>query len=109
MSKSKIYKIVKFIKTFFKSQNVKIDKIVLFGSHVKNKETKDSDVDIAIISRDFEGKDIFERSKILGELNWDLVKQFMLPFDIVPLSLKEWKESSSLVVGFIRQGYKVYS
>ncbi|HLD69140.1 MAG TPA: nucleotidyltransferase domain-containing protein [Candidatus Omnitrophota bacterium] len=102
MSEKKIREIISFIKKFFKKN--KIDKVVIFGSCVKGHFTADSDVDVAIVSRDFEKKDIFQRAKMLSGLNWALVGQFMLPFDIVPISLEEWNKSSSLVVGFAREG-----
>lgn len=33
-----------------------------------------------------------------------LVEKFEAAFDIVPVSLRQWQESSSLVVEFIKEG-----
>jgi len=41
---------------------------------------------------------------MLKGLKWTLVGKFTLAFDIVPVSLKQWQESSSLVVDFIKEG-----
>ena len=104
MSEKRIREIVFFIKKFLKQKQLKIDKVVIFGSCLKGNFTAESDVDVAIVSRDFEKKDIFARTEMLRGLNWSLVRQFMLPFDIVSISLKEWKTSSSFSANFVREG-----
>ena len=102
-------KIINFIKDFCQQRTIKINKIILFGSCARNNFSAESDMDIAIVSNDFEQKDIFKRTDMLKGLNWSLVERFMLPFDIVPISLSEWKESSSLIVEFVKQGKEVLS
>jgi predicted nucleotidyltransferase len=109
MPQERIREIVGFIKEFLKPRPVAINKIILFGSYAKESFSKESDVDIAIVSKDFEKKDVFQRAEMLKGLNWALVERFMLPFDIVPISLKEWQESSSLAVEFVREGEEVFS
>ncbi len=107
MSERKIKEIVRFAKLFLKKRHVKVDKVILFGSYARREFHKDSDVDIAIVSTAFEGKDIFQRIRMTRGLNWALVRRFILPFDIVTMSLKEWKESSSLIASFVRQGKEI--
>lgn len=109
MSKAKIRQAVSFIKEFLSSRNIGADKIILFGSYVRGEVNEDSDVDIAIISSDFKGKDIFERADMLKDLNWSLVEQFLLPFDIIPISSDEWDSSTSMIVGFAKQGQEILS
>ena len=109
MSQRRIKKIVTFISGFLNGRGIKVSKLVLFGSYARGTSHKDSDVDIAIVSKEFSGKDIFERAEMLVDLNWSLVKKFKLPFDIVPISLDEWKKSSSLIVGFAKQGKNLLS
>lgn len=92
------------IRSFLEVRKIKVDKIVLFGSYIKGNYKKDSDIDIAIISRDFDGKDIFQKVVMLKGLKWYLVEKFSFPFDIIPVSLKEWQGSSSLMVDFIKEG-----
>ena len=104
MPEKKIREIVNFIKNFLEHHHVRTSKIILFGSYAKREPSQESDMDIAIISKDFEKKDIFERARMIKGLQWSLVESFSLPFDIVPLSPTEWRASSSLVINFIRQG-----
>lgn len=52
------------------SEYYKIDAIILFGSYAKGTENEDSDIDIAIISEDFE--DIIEDGAKLIGLTWKI-------------------------------------
>lgn len=52
------------------SQQVKIDKIWLFGSSIHNKQKKNSDIDIAIVSEAFKKMNSFERLVYLGKIAW---------------------------------------
>jgi len=104
MVEARVRQAAELIKNFLKDRNIAVDKIVIFGSYTKGNYTKDSDLDIAVISQDFNGKDVFQKAEMLKGLKWTLVEKFELSFDIVPVSLKQWQESSSLVVDFIKEG-----
>jgi predicted nucleotidyltransferase len=104
MAEAKVKEAAELIKNFLKDRNITVDRIIIFGSYAKGNYTKDSDLDIAVISRDFNEKDVFQKAEMLKGLKWALVEKFELPFDIVPVSLKQWQESSSLVVDFIKEG-----
>ena len=52
------------------SQYYKIEAIILFGSYAKGTEDEDSDIDIAIISNDF--NDIIEDGAKLIGLTWKI-------------------------------------
>lgn len=64
--------IMQSIKKYIKkiSEYYKIDAIILFGSYAKGTENEDSDIDIAIISEDFE--DIIEDGAKLIGLTWKI-------------------------------------
>ncbi len=61
-----IAKIRSFTDTL-KKQNIKIDKVVLYGSQATGCSHEYSDIDVAIISPDF-GKDRYEEGAYLFEL-----------------------------------------
>ena len=104
MAKERIRQAIGLISDFLKNRNIRVEKILVFGSYAAGDYRKDSDVDVAIISQDFEEKDIFQRADMLKGLEWSLAERFMLPFDIIPISLKEWKGSFSLTVEFVKEG-----
>ena len=47
-----------------------ITEIILFGSYAKGTENEDSDIDIAIVSDDFD--DIYECMAVLMGMTWDI-------------------------------------
>ncbi len=104
MAEARVGEAAELIKNLLKDRNITVDRIIVFGSYAKGNYTKDSDLDIAVISRDFNEKDVFQKAEMLKGLKWTLVEKFELSFDIVPVSLKQWQESSSLVVDFIKEG-----
>jgi len=104
MAGARVTQIAESIKNLLTDRNITVDRIIVFGSYAKGNYTKDSDLDIAVISRDFNEKDVFQKAEMLKGLKWALVEKFEIAVDIVPVSLKQWQESSSLVVDFIKEG-----
>ncbi|MGH9338831.1 MAG: nucleotidyltransferase domain-containing protein [Acidobacteriota bacterium] len=51
--------------------DVRVDEIILFGSRVQGKTGRDTDVDLVIVSPDFEGMDFFQRGAKMYD-HWDL-------------------------------------
>lgn len=60
------------IKSFINllKDNIEIEKVILFGSFVKGEQKKWSDVDLAIISDDFEKMNFHKRLVFLGMIAW---------------------------------------
>jgi predicted nucleotidyltransferase len=48
------------------SLGLSVQKVIVFGSQAKGTFTRDSDIDIAVISRDFEKMGLWDRAKYLG-------------------------------------------
>ena len=73
----------------FLSQHIHVDKLILFGSHGYGQPREDSDIDIAVISEDFERMsvldkiDLFARTSVAVDSRVELVgfpkKKFMNP------------------------------
>jgi predicted nucleotidyltransferase len=98
------------ILSFFDERNIRIHKIVFFGSYNKGIPTEDSDVDLLILSDDFENKNIFQKAKATDGLEWILVKKYKKPFDILYYSPSEWENSDGLIITEARKtGTIIYS
>jgi len=95
MDKATINEIILFLKSALLKNGVHVDSIVLFGSAITEQMTQHSDVDIIIVSSDFEGKDLFERSEITMVAEIATMKKFRVPMDIINLSPFEYAESGS--------------
>lgn len=106
MVKGKIKEAIGLLGDFLAQKNISVDKVIVFGSQARGDTRKNSDIDIAIISKDFEGKDIFEKAEMLKGLKWFLTERLLLPFDIVPLSPSEWN-GPSLIAQFAKEGFEV--
>ena len=92
--------IQKYIKKV--SQYYKIEAIILFGSYAKGSENKNSDIDIAIISSDF--NDIIEDGAKLIGLTWKIDTRI----EPHPITTEDYKKvSNPFVKEIINTGIKV--
>jgi predicted nucleotidyltransferase len=104
MAKNKIRKVIKFLEERLGEKNLNISKIILFGSQVKGRGTPESDIDLVIVSEDFHGKDIFERTRLIKEPEIMTIKKFMIPLDIITLTPEEFESETSLIAEYAKKG-----
>ena len=109
ISESKLEDLIKFLGGCLKEKGLKVSKIILFGSQVKGTTTEENDVDILILSEAFRGKDIFERARLTKDAEIMTLKKFMMPLDIVTLTLEEFERGTSLVVEYAKRGKVMYA
>ncbi len=109
MVKNKVVEAIRFFGKCLKEKGVKVSKIILFDSRVGEKATKESDVDIAIISDDFQGKGIFERARLTKEAEILTLKKFMMPLDIVTLTYEEHESGTSIVAEYAKKKKVMYA
>ena len=84
------------------SEYYKIDAIILFGSYAKGTENDDSDIDIAIISSDF--NDIIEDGAKLIGLTWKIDTRI----EPHPITKEDYeKVSNPFIEEIINTGIKV--
>ncbi len=95
MDQTTINEIIQYLKSALIKNNVHVNYIVLFGSAVSRKMTLHSDVDIIIVSSDFENKDLFERSEITMVAEIRTMKKYQVPMDIINLTPSEYAQSGS--------------
>lgn len=69
------------------NKEIKVDKIILYGSYSKGNPHKDSDIDVAVISPDFTGDKIEDRLRLM-KYRWNIdLRIEPMPFkpeDFVP-------------------------
>jgi predicted nucleotidyltransferase len=109
MAKRKFIRTISILKDLTRQKGVDVDKIVVFGSYARGEEKKGSDIDIIIVSRNFEGKDIFERVEIASGLHRELVEKTMMPADIMYYSPTEWGKGNSLIINQAKEEGIVYT
>lgn len=97
-------KILKSINQYINEikKHYNISEVILLGSYAKGKEHADSDIDIAIISEDFE--DLFEIMADLMGLTWDIDARI----EPHPIRKKDYDEVSDYFIQeIIDTGIKV--
>lgn len=109
MVKKTAIKLGKTLQQLLRQRGITVEKIVVFGSYARDKEKKDSDIDVIIVSPDFRNKDIFEKVELTSGIHRALVKKTNKPVDIMYYSDIEWSESYSLVINAAkREGEVIY-
>ena len=63
---SQIKEIVAEYTQTLKTLGVNVERVILYGSYALGNERKDSDIDLVIISKDFQKMNLRERLEILG-------------------------------------------
>lgn len=99
-------KVISIIEDFIKllqEENIKIEKVILFGSYAKGTQREDSDIDLAIISPDFKEEDCIKNMTLL------LCKANLLKVDIqtIPFSIEEYNEPKGIMEEIINTGIEL--
>jgi predicted nucleotidyltransferase len=89
LAKEEIIKIVQKYAQKLREKGVNLQKIILFGSYAANRETRDSDIDVAVVSEIF-GKDRFDERVLLSKIAY-YVDARIEPH---PVSLKDFTEDT---------------
>ena len=108
MVKNRVVWATEFLQQCLKETGLDISKIILFGSQSREEATEESDMDILIISEDFQGKDVFERANLTKDAEIITTKKFMIPFDIITLTPDEFEDETSPVAEYARKGKMMY-
>ena len=82
--KNSFVNIVKLLLSSLKQDGIDISEAYLFGSVVTGSEDEDSDIDVALVSKDFQGVPYYDMSKISRHR-----RKIDLRLEIHPFSLDE--------------------
>ena len=104
MVDAKVLEAVNFFSAAVTKNGIHIHDLILFGSSSAGTATPKSDIDIAVISNDFAGKDIFERALMTKEAEIQTVRKFKMPLDVLTLTTEEYQNQTSLIAGTLRKG-----
>lgn len=104
MAKSKAIEAIKFFEKRLMKKKVNVSKIILFGSQAEGKGCAESDVDIVLISEDFQDKNIFKRLELIKEAEIATIKKFMIPLDVIMMTPEEFEGGTSLVSQYAKNG-----
>lgn len=100
MDKSAVLEIIVNFKRTIESKGIRVNKLILFGSYVKGGYRESSDIDVVVISEDFNGKDYWERIDILS----NAIYEVFAPIEAVAMTPLEWEKGESMIVDFAKSG-----
>ena len=89
MDKSQAVKIIKKFVKALKDAGISVDRVILYGSYAKGSARLDSDIDIAVVSKDF-GKDRVEEGMALFRIAGKIDSRL----EPVPFSTKVYEKDT---------------
>ena len=92
MDQIAVLKIVQRFRKALEARGVVPEKMILYGSHARGAAGEQSDIDLIVISRDFEHKTFWQRIDLLSD---------------VPMTPEEWETGDSPLVDFAKDGQVV--
>ncbi|MBM4042928.1 MAG: nucleotidyltransferase domain-containing protein [Planctomycetes bacterium] len=104
MAKKDILRAVRFLVRRLEAHGLSVTRVLLFGSQARGAAGADSDVDLAIVSDDFRGKDAIERAEMTIEAEIETLQRHLVPFDIVTLTPDELGAEASPLAQFAGSG-----
>ena len=104
MDKKAALEILSRFRNAVEAQNVKVEKLILFGSYATGANREGSDIDVVVISKDFAGKNYWERTDILSQAIYEVFE----PIEAVALTPDEWEKKESAVVDYAATGEVIY-
>ncbi len=103
MGQDTVLATVKRFKNALESINIRVDQLILFGSHAEGTAREDSDIDLVVISSSFSDKSYWERINILS----DAIYQVFAPIEASAFTPDEWKSEKSLISDYAKNGVLV--
>ena len=91
MDQATVNTIIWFLESCLKEEGLQNISIAVFGSALIDTMNPDSDIDLIIISPDFEGKNIQARGKMTMISEIKTLRKFMVPMDVINLTPEEYK------------------
>ncbi|HLB24692.1 MAG TPA: nucleotidyltransferase domain-containing protein [Nitrospirota bacterium] len=85
-----------------KKHRIAVDRAILFGSFAKGNYREDSDIDIAIVSKDFKGVRFYDREKLVP-----LRRNIDIRIEPIPFRPEDFNESDPLAAEVIATGEEI--
>lgn len=105
MDKSAVVDVIERFRKGLETRGIRPQRVILYGSYAAGSATKESDIDVVVISGDFSGKGRWARNEIVG----DVIYELFAPLEVVALTPDEWDSGESFVVDFARNGEVLYA
>lgn len=109
MARKGAEEVVRFFFECLKEKELKVSRIIIFGSQVKGTSTEESDIDIVVVSEDFKRKNIFKRANMTKDAEIRTIRKFMVPLDIITMTPEEYENKTSLIAEYAHEGEIIFA
>ncbi len=92
MDKDRVREVVEYLEHSLHENGIAPAEVVLFGSRNGGTPHEESDVELIIVSKAFENKDILERSEMVASSKLAVIRKFLAPLDVIFLTPDEFEE-----------------
>ena len=103
MGQDAVLKTIRQFKNALESINIRVEQLILFGSHAVGTAREDSDIDVVVISPSFSNMGYWERIDILTEA----IYKVFAPIEASAFTPEEWKTEKSLIEDYAKNGILV--
>ena len=103
MDKGAVINIITQFRESLTCKGIKIDRIILYGSHAHGMQRPDSDIDLVVISDSFNGMDYWQRIDILA----DSISDIFQPIEAVAMTNEEWNNKAFMAAEYASKGVLV--
>lgn len=87
------------------AKGIRINKLILYGSYARGDYREGSDIDLILISEDFNNRDYWSRIDLLSEAIYDVFE----PIEVVGFTPEEWDQQTSPLYDYAKQGEILYA
>jgi len=103
MGQGTVIETIQEFKKALEAIDIRVDQLILFGSHAAGTAREDSDIDLVVISSSFAEKSYWERIDILT----DAIYKVFAPIEASAFTPEEWKSKKSLITEYAENGLLV--
>ncbi|MBC8204255.1 nucleotidyltransferase domain-containing protein [bacterium] len=103
MDKKDVLEIIDRFRLNLEKQGISVDKVLLYGSYARGNYHEGSDIDLLVVSKDFQNKDFWERIDIIV----NALMTELSPIEAYPMTPEEYENGDSMIALFAREGEEV--
>lgn len=100
MDKKSAVTILSSFRQQLEKKGLRVENLVLFGSCASDTCSDASDIDVVVISKDFECKDYWERIDILSEAIYEVFQ----PIEAIAMTPGEWESRKLPIANYAKGG-----
>jgi len=104
MDKKTVLTVISDFKKALEPAGIKPQKILLYGSYATGNYRPDSDIDLVVISEDFEGKSYWQRIDLLS----GAIYKVFQPIEAVAMTPQEWESEDSFIADYAKNAEVIY-